>query len=181
MATGRHPVTAWLDLERVSVRTGALGEAVVDEQSRTTHPRIWAAGDVTGQAQLVYVAAAQGALVADAAFDGSRRSLDYASLPRVTFISPALASVGITTYAITEGMTVDQLAHPWAPYLTMGEALKLAAQSYTRDADKLFCCAQRITRHVTALTYPQAEAPIRRRRPQRAGRSARSRCAVGRC
>ena len=203
MATGRRPATAGLNLDRVGVKTGALGEVVVDEQSRTTHPRIWAAGDVTGQAQLVYVAAAQGTLAADAAFDGSRRSLDYASLPRVTFTSPALASVGMTdaqaaeagigcdcrtlplahvpralvnrdtrglvkivaeaatgrvlgvhavaegagdvitaaTYAISAGMTVDQLAHTWAPYLTMAEALKLAAQTYTRDVDKLSCCA----------------------------------------
>lgn len=204
MATGRRPVTTGLNLERVAVKSGALGEVVVDEQSRTTHPRIWAAGDVTGQAQFVYLAAAQGALVADAAFDGSRRSLDYATLPRVTFTSPALASVGMTdaqaaeagidcdcrtlplahvpralvdrdirglvkivaeagtgrvlgvhavaegagdlvtaaTYAISGGMTVDQLARTWAPYLTMAEALKLAAQTFTRDVDRLSCCAE---------------------------------------
>jgi len=45
------------------------------------------------------------------------------------------------TYAITAGMSVDQLAHTWAPYLTMAEALKLAAQTYTRDITKLSCCA----------------------------------------
>ncbi|MBT2396944.1 mercury(II) reductase [Streptomyces sp. ISL-100] len=203
MATGRRPATTGLNLERVGVKTGALGEVVVDEQSRTTHPRIWAAGDVTGQAQFVYVAAAQGSLVADNAFDGAQRSLDYAALPRITFTSPALASVGMTdaqaadagircncrtlplahvpralvnrdtrglvkivaeagtgrmlgvhavaegagdlitaaTYAISAGMTVDQLARTWAPYLTMAEALKLAAQTYTQDVDKLSCCA----------------------------------------
>jgi mercuric reductase len=44
-------------------------------------------------------------------------------------------------YAITAGMTVDQLAHAWTPYLTMAEALKLAAQTYTADVTKLSCCA----------------------------------------
>jgi mercuric reductase len=45
------------------------------------------------------------------------------------------------TYAITAGMTVDQLAGTWHPYLTMGEGLKLAAQSFTRDIATLSCCA----------------------------------------
>ncbi|MES4825760.1 mercuric reductase, partial [Streptomyces anthocyanicus] len=45
------------------------------------------------------------------------------------------------TYAITAGMTVDQLAHTWAPYLTMAEALKLAAQTFTADVARLSCCA----------------------------------------
>ncbi|MFQ8345422.1 mercury(II) reductase, partial [Mycolicibacterium nivoides] len=44
-------------------------------------------------------------------------------------------------YAITAGMTVDQLARTWAPYLTMAEALKLTAQTFTADVAKLSCCA----------------------------------------
>jgi mercuric reductase len=38
-------------------------------------------------------------------------------------------------------MTVEQLADLWSPYLTMAEALKLAAQTYTRDVSRLSCCA----------------------------------------
>jgi len=45
------------------------------------------------------------------------------------------------TYAISAGLTVDQLAHTWVPYLTMAEALKLAAQTFTSDVAKLSCCA----------------------------------------
>jgi mercuric reductase len=44
-------------------------------------------------------------------------------------------------YALTAGMTVGQLAEGWAPYLTMAEGLKLAAQTYTRDVATLSCCA----------------------------------------
>lgn len=44
-------------------------------------------------------------------------------------------------YAIKFGITVEQLADTWGPYLTMGEALKLAAQTFTRDVSKLSCCA----------------------------------------
>jgi mercuric reductase len=43
--------------------------------------------------------------------------------------------------AIQHGITVDQLATTWAPYLTMAEGLKLAAQSFDRDVTALSCCA----------------------------------------
>jgi mercuric reductase len=43
--------------------------------------------------------------------------------------------------AIARGMTVDELASAWAPYLTMAEGLKLAAQTFTRDVAALSCCA----------------------------------------
>ena len=45
------------------------------------------------------------------------------------------------TYALEAGMTVEQLASTWAPYLTMAEGIKLAAQSFTTDVAKLSCCA----------------------------------------
>lgn len=203
IATGRRPVTAGLHLDQVGVKTGERGEIVVDDYLRTTNPRIWAAGDVTGRPQFVYVAAAHGTLVADNALTGAERTLDYTALPRVTFTRPAIAAVGMTdaqvveagvrcdcrtlplahvpralanrdtrglvklvadastgrllgvhvvadgagdlitaaTYAISAGLTVDQLAHTWAPYLTMAEALKLAAQTFTGDVAKLSCCA----------------------------------------
>lgn len=203
IATGRRPVTARLNLDAVGVAVGERGAVVVDDQLRTSNPRIWAAGDVTGAPQFVYVAAAQGSLAADNALAGAGRTLDYTGLPRVTFTNPAIASVGLTDaqaitaglrcdcrtlpleyvpralvnrdsrglvklvaeagtgrllgvhalaagagelitaagYAITAGMTVHQLATAWAPYLAMAEALRLAAQTYTRDVTKLSCCA----------------------------------------
>jgi len=42
-------------------------------------------------------------------------------------------------YALEARLTVDQLAHAWCPYLSMGEGLKLAAQSSRRDVSKLSC------------------------------------------
>ncbi len=96
VATGRRPVTEGLGLENVGVKIGSRGQVVVDSQLRTGNPRIWAAGDVTGSSQFVYVAGAQGSLVADNAFDQAGRTLDYTALPRVTFTSPNIAAVGIT-------------------------------------------------------------------------------------
>jgi len=43
--------------------------------------------------------------------------------------------------AIKAGLTIDELASTWAPYLTMAEGLKLAAQTFERDVAKLSCCA----------------------------------------
>ena len=43
--------------------------------------------------------------------------------------------------AIVRGMTVRELAGTWAPYLTIAEGLKLAAQTFERDVSKLSCCA----------------------------------------
>lgn len=203
VATGRRPNTLGLGLELVEVKTGPKGEVVVDRRLRTTNPQIWAAGDVTGLPQFVYVAGTHGKTVVDNAFLGADTTVDYHTMPRVTFTSPAIASVGLTdyqaqkagydcdcrvlplsqvpraiverdtrgvvkivadsktnkilgvhllaagagdvilsaVYALSAGFSVDQMANIWSPYLTMGEALKLTAQSFTRNVAELSCCA----------------------------------------
>ena len=45
------------------------------------------------------------------------------------------------TYAIKFGLTVEDMATTWAPYLTISEGLKLVAQSFRADIKKLSCCA----------------------------------------
>jgi mercuric reductase len=44
-------------------------------------------------------------------------------------------------YAIEVRMTVAEPADSWNRYLTIGEAIHLAAQSFTRAPRKLSCCA----------------------------------------
>lgn len=96
VATGRRPRADGLALDAVGVALGARGEVVVDEDMSTTDPRVWAAGDVTGHPQFVYVAAKHGAVAVDNAFDGAGRRIDYSALPRITFTSPTIASAGMT-------------------------------------------------------------------------------------
>jgi mercuric reductase len=43
--------------------------------------------------------------------------------------------------AVRFHLTVKDLTDTFAPYLTMSEGLKLAAQSFERDVSKLSCCA----------------------------------------
>lgn len=108
VALGRRPVTAGLNLEQVEVKTGEAGEIVVTDQLQSSNPRIWAAGDVTGHPEFVYVAAHHGNLVAENALAAADRSVDYTRLPRVTFTSPAIGAVGLTEeQVIAAGIRCD--------------------------------------------------------------------------
>lgn len=102
VALGRRPVTDGLNLDAVAVNTGEVGEVVVTDQLRSSNTRIWAAGDVTGHPEFVYVAAHHGTMVAENAFADADRSVDYTRLPRVTFTSPAIGAVGLTEKQILD-------------------------------------------------------------------------------
>lgn len=202
VATGRTPRTRDLNLEPAGVKTDDRGFVVVDEHQRTSNPRVFAAGDVTGCPQFVYVAAAQGRVAARNAVTHATEQVNYSGLPGVIFTRPQLASVGMTeeqavaaghdcdartlslsdvpraivngdtlgavklvaekttgqllgvhvaadaagelmlaaTYAVKAGMTVDDVAQTWAPYLTMAESLRLAAGLF-RNHLPTSCCA----------------------------------------
>jgi mercuric reductase len=45
------------------------------------------------------------------------------------------------TLAVRFGLTTRDLVSTLHPYLTWGEGLKLAAQTFTKDVAKLSCCA----------------------------------------
>ena len=202
VATGRTAVTADLNLDAAGVKMDDRGFITVDEHQRTTNPRVFAAGDVTGGPQFVYVAAAQGRVAArNAVGDGTAR-VDYTGLSAVIFTRPQVASAGLTekqalaagydcdcrvlpaadipralvndedlgavkvvadastgrvlgvhaalegagelmlaaTYSIKAGMTVDDVADAWAPYLTMAESLRLTAGMF-RGHLPTSCCA----------------------------------------
>lgn len=62
----------------------------------TSNPVVYAAGDVTSHPQFVYVAALGGSIAAENALRGTGRRIDFATMPRVTFTTPTIASVGLT-------------------------------------------------------------------------------------
>jgi len=108
VAAGRRPRTAGLDLDTVGVQSGAGGEVIVDDALSTSNPRVWAAGDVTGHPQFVYVAAKHGALVVANAFEQAGRCISYRSLPRITFTNPTIASAGLTeAQALAQGIDCE--------------------------------------------------------------------------
>jgi len=96
IATGRAPNTVGLGLAAAGVATDARGAVMTNERLRTANPRVWAAGDVTGAPQFVYVSAYHGALAAGNALLGEDRAADLAGLPRVIFTTPPAAGAGLT-------------------------------------------------------------------------------------
>ncbi|MGB9775312.1 MAG: mercury(II) reductase [Anaerolineae bacterium] len=96
VATGRRANTDGLGLEAVGVETDERGFVRVDGALRTTNPRIYAAGDVTGPPMLVYLAAAEGKRAAENALLGRAEPLDRRIVPAVLFTDPQLATVGLT-------------------------------------------------------------------------------------
>ncbi len=109
VAVGRRPDTRGLGLDAAGVETGDRGFVTVDARLRTTNPRIWAAGDVTGHPQFTHVAGVHGAIAASNAVLGIRRAAEVTALPRVTYTSPEVAAVGRP--AGSEGTTARTLAH----------------------------------------------------------------------
>jgi mercuric reductase len=113
VATGRSPNTTDLGLEAAGVAVDERGAVTVDAGLRTSNPRVWAAGDVTGAPQFVYVAAYHGTLAAQNALLGAGRGVDYTGLPRVVFTAPQLAAAGLTeAQARTAGYEVKVAVLP---------------------------------------------------------------------
>jgi mercuric reductase len=96
VAVGRTPRVAGLGLQAAGVKLDGAGFVAVDEELRTSNPRVFAAGDITGAPQYVYVAAAQGNVAAENALGDAHRRVDYTALFSVIFTDPALASAGLT-------------------------------------------------------------------------------------
>ena len=203
VATGRRARTEGLGLEAAGVELDQRGHVIVGDDMQTSNPSIYAAGDVTTHPQFVYVAAMGGNIAAENALRGTTRRIDFRAMPRVTFTSPTIASVGLTesqardagypvitsvlplqavpralvdhdtvglvklvadeatghllgAHIIADGAgdviqaavmalkyraTIDDIAETYHPYLTMAEALKLAAQGFNKDISMLSCCA----------------------------------------
>ncbi|WP_159801401.1 dihydrolipoyl dehydrogenase family protein [Arthrobacter zhaoguopingii] len=96
-ATGRAPATKGLGLDAAGVSTTPRGAVVVDEHLRTSQPHIFALGDVNGGPQFTYVSLDDARIVLDQLIgEGKRSTADRHSVPRTLFISPPLATVGLT-------------------------------------------------------------------------------------
>lgn len=96
VATGRQPNIDHLGLEPMGVQLNAQGGIKVDEQMRTTLPGVYAAGDVTGQDQFVYMAAYGAKLAVKNALSDNGNRYDNRAMPAVVFTDPQVATVGLT-------------------------------------------------------------------------------------
>lgn len=103
-ATGRRASVKGLGLGQVGVELNAKDAIKVDDQLRTTQPHIYAMGDVTDRVNLTPVATAEGHALADTLFGDNPRSIALWNIPSAVFITPPIATVGLTEeQAITLG------------------------------------------------------------------------------
>ncbi|WP_340109408.1 mercury(II) reductase [Pikeienuella sp. HZG-20] len=141
VTTGRRPNSDGMGLDAAGVAVGAHGGIEVDDRMRTTRPGAYAAGDVTGRDQFVYMAAYGAKLAALNALNGDAHGYSNAAMPWVVFTDPQVAGVGLTeAEAAAQGLDVrssvvplDQVPRALAARDTRG-LVKLVAE---RGSDRI--------------------------------------------
>ncbi|MFJ1311883.1 mercury(II) reductase [Agrobacterium sp. P15N1-A] len=139
VATGRNPNTESLGLAEAGVDLAPTGAIIVDDRMRTSKAGVYAAGDVTGRDQFVYMAAYGAKIAAKNALNGNSLRYDNAAMPAVVFSDPQVASVGLTEaqaqaagYAArTSVLSLDNVPRALAARDTRG-LVKLVADGATR-------------------------------------------------
>lgn len=96
VATGRAPNTEEMGLAEAGVVQTPTGAILVDDRMRTSKAGVYAAGDVTGKDQFVYMAAYGAKLAAKNALNSDSLRYDNSSMPAVVFTDPQIGSVGLT-------------------------------------------------------------------------------------
>ncbi|MEX1263567.1 MAG: dihydrolipoyl dehydrogenase [Actinomycetota bacterium] len=136
VATGRGPVTEGLGLAEAGVTTHEKGFVNVDAQLRTNVDHVWAIGDVASTPlQLAHVAFTEGYAVAERIAGLDVAEIDYVNIPKVTYCTPEIASVGLTEAQARErGLdvvveTVDFRGIGKANMLGEGGFVKLVAET----------------------------------------------------
>jgi len=141
VTTGRTANVENLGLEDMGIDQRANGGIIVDEYLRTSRQNIYAAGDVTGRDQFVYMAAYGAKLAALNALKSDRLTYDNRAMPWVVFSDPQVAGVGLNEAEAREAgfevmtsiLPLDQLPRALAARDTRG-LIKLVAD---RNSDRL--------------------------------------------
>ena len=103
-ATGRRPNIDNLGLEALNIKPSARGEIKVNKYFETSAKGVYAIGDCADTPyQLTPTATAEGMLLAEHLFAGSKKTMDYRFVPTAVFSRPPVAVVGLT-----EGQALEQ-------------------------------------------------------------------------
>jgi mercury(II) reductase len=132
VSTGRQPNTAGFGLSEAGIALLPNGGIKVDDRMRTSKLGVYAAGDVTGRDQFVYMAAYGARIAAANALNGDSKRYDATAMPAVVFTDPQVASVGLTERAaLNQGFRVKSST------LDLGAVPRALAARDTRGLLKL--------------------------------------------
>lgn len=102
VCVGRRPYTEGLLGDGTGVELDDRGFVRVDEQCRTTAPRVWAVGDVVRGPMLAHKGTEEGIMVADL-IAGKIAEVNYDAVPSVIYTAPEIAWVGKTEAELQSG------------------------------------------------------------------------------
>lgn len=121
-ALGRHPNTIGLGLENIGLQMRGAHISVTSTQ-QTSHPHIFAAGDVCGPHEVVHLGIQQGEVAARNAsrlLDGApaeMEDIDYRLKMFAVFCCPGVAMAGLSeTEAVAAGISVRSASYPFSDH-----------------------------------------------------------------
>ena len=117
-ATGRRPNTTGFGLAEIGVKLNARGAIIVDSESRSCVPSVWAVGDVTDRVNLTPVAIAEARAFADTEFGKTPRRIDHRLVASAVFTDPPIGTVGLTEAQAALRGPVDVYAADFRPMKT---------------------------------------------------------------
>ncbi len=99
IAGGRAPDAEGLGLGEAGVELEENGKLKVDSYQRTSNPKVYAIGDLTGAKALAHKASEEGIVAVEHAAGVETQPVDQALVAGATFCHPQVASVGLTEAA----------------------------------------------------------------------------------
>jgi len=126
VSVGRRPLIDGLCLEKLNIELHK-GGVKVDEFMRTSHPRVYAAGDITGFSLLAHTAIREGEIAINHILK-EPEPMSYHAIPAVVYTNPEIAGVG---------RTEDELKAEGVPYrvlkLPMAYSGRFVAENETEN------------------------------------------------
>ncbi|HEX9650100.1 MAG TPA: NAD(P)/FAD-dependent oxidoreductase [Cyclobacteriaceae bacterium] len=93
LSVGRIPNYENLGLEEIGVNMDKSG--IIDDNTQTSVPNIYAVGDITADIALVNVGELEGRYAVECIFGNPRRKLVYENISTIMFLNPEVAGVGL--------------------------------------------------------------------------------------
>ncbi len=94
-ATGINANTEGMGLETIKVKVDQKGRIVVNNRMQTSIPNIYAIGDCTNTPNYLYTTVKEAKIAANNAFNNTKQTIEYKSLPWVVFTNPEIAGAGV--------------------------------------------------------------------------------------